>query len=240
MIRTIEARYLPGCAYVTAASPGIADAYVETYGIARPTVMLNVFPRVPGACLARRRGELRAGTFGLLVLADDRTRPRARMCRARDRPCAQSRPHLYLRGTPAAGFLDHLRKIAGEADALDRLHVLPPAAPSEMERLAAIYDVGLVGETGHTPNRRIALTNKQFTYLMAGIPVVMSDIPAHRDIARAMGRRAVAFTRLTIPRLSPRRSKRCSVIQGHSQQPAMQLGDWDRNASIGMLSRQSY
>jgi hypothetical protein len=45
LIRAIEARYLPGCAFVTAASPGIAEAYAETYGIARPTVVLNVFPR---------------------------------------------------------------------------------------------------------------------------------------------------------------------------------------------------
>ena len=40
---------------------------------------------------------------------------------------------------------------------------------------------------GTPPNRRIALTNKLFTYLLAGIPVVMSEIPAHRDIAPAMG-----------------------------------------------------
>src|SRR5262249_35436813 len=44
MLRAIEARYLPGCLYVSAASPGIADAYVEAYGIKRPTVIFNVFP----------------------------------------------------------------------------------------------------------------------------------------------------------------------------------------------------
>ena len=45
MVRAIEERYLPGCSYVTAASPGIADAYVSSYRIERPTVVLNVFPR---------------------------------------------------------------------------------------------------------------------------------------------------------------------------------------------------
>lgn len=52
-----------------------------------------------------------------------------------------------------------------------------------MENLAAAYDVGLCGEIGHTPNRRIALTNKQFTYLLAGLPALMSKIPAHRAFA---------------------------------------------------------
>ena len=44
LVREIESRYLQGCAYVTAASPGIAEAYVDTYGIKRPRVVLNAFP----------------------------------------------------------------------------------------------------------------------------------------------------------------------------------------------------
>ena len=50
-----------------------------------------------------------------------------------------------------------------------------------MVRLAAQYDAGLVAETGATLNRRIALTNKQFTYLLGGVPAIMSDIPAHEQ-----------------------------------------------------------
>ena len=53
-----------------------------------------------------------------------------------------------------------------------------------MMRFAAQYDVGLSGETGVTKNRQVALPNKHFTYLLAGIPVVMSDIPAHVEFAR--------------------------------------------------------
>ena len=63
-----------------------------------------------------------------------------------------------------------------------------------MERLAAIHDIGLVGETGHTLNRRIALTNKQFSYLLAGIPTVMSDIPAHRAFAADCAGAAFLYT----------------------------------------------
>src|SRR5262249_3438816 len=48
MVRAIESRYLPGCVYVSAASPGIAEAYADAYRIARPTVIFNVFPRSQG------------------------------------------------------------------------------------------------------------------------------------------------------------------------------------------------
>ena len=45
LIRVIEEDLLRNCVYLTAASPGIADAYVATYGLREPTVLLNVFPR---------------------------------------------------------------------------------------------------------------------------------------------------------------------------------------------------
>jgi hypothetical protein len=83
-----------------------------------------------------------------------------------------------------------LRQIATEFDVADRIHILTPAAPSEMERLAASYDLGLSGETGHTRNRRIALPNKLFSYLLAGLPMALSDIPAHRELSCRLGEAA--------------------------------------------------
>jgi glycosyltransferase involved in cell wall biosynthesis len=56
-----------------------------------------------------------------------------------------------------------------------------------MERLAAGYDIGLVAETAHTRNRDICLANKMFTYLLAGIPAIMSDTTAHRAFAAETG-----------------------------------------------------
>jgi glycosyltransferase involved in cell wall biosynthesis len=47
-----------------------------------------------------------------------------------------------------------------------------------MERLSATFDLGLVGETSHTRNRAICLTNKVFSYVLAGLPPLMSATPA--------------------------------------------------------------
>jgi glycosyltransferase involved in cell wall biosynthesis len=61
------------------------------------------------------------------------------------------------------------------------------ASPDEMVRLAADYDLGLSLETEVSENRRICLTNKIFTYLLAGVPVVMSNTPAQKLLAADLG-----------------------------------------------------
>lgn len=186
IIRAIESRYLPGASYVTAASTMIAKAYAEVYGISRPTVLLNVFPKDNAPVAATSRGFAEPGpslywfsqTIGpgrgleLAIEAVSRT---------------ESRPHLYVRGIPAAGYEDTLRRLAYAAGVADRLHVLQPAPPDDLERLGAVYDLGYVGELADTHNRQIALTNKLFSYMLGGVPSIASDIPAHRAIARELG-----------------------------------------------------
>jgi glycosyltransferase involved in cell wall biosynthesis len=189
LVRAVEARRLPGCAYVSAASPGIADAYAQTYGIPRPTVLLNVFPRAQAPSGPTPAGTVTKGpsvywfsqTIGSRRGLETAVRAIAR---------ARTRPNLYLRGSPEPDFESQLRATVSDSDAAARLHVLPPGSPSEMARLAASYDVGLSGEPGHTLNNQIALGNKLFTYLLAGVPAVMSDIPAHCSFAAQMGEAA--------------------------------------------------
>ena len=45
VLRAIERQHLRGCAYVTASSDGIAEAYAAAYDTPKPAVVLNVFPR---------------------------------------------------------------------------------------------------------------------------------------------------------------------------------------------------
>ena len=135
MISLIESRWLPGCAYMTAASPGIADAYVENYGVARPHVVLNVFPKSHAPSGATPRGTARPGP-SLYWFSQTIGPDRGLECAMRAVGAAHSALHLYVRGKPATGFEVRLRAIAREIGASDRLHFLPIAPPPEMERLA--------------------------------------------------------------------------------------------------------
>jgi glycosyltransferase involved in cell wall biosynthesis len=91
-----------------------------------------------------------------------------------------------LRGTPAAGYREQIESLAKSLGVFDRLHFHAPALPAEMERMGSGFDIGYVGETSVTLNRGISLTNKLFSYLTSGLPIVASKSPAHVAIASQM------------------------------------------------------
>jgi hypothetical protein len=80
-----------------------------------------------------------------------------------------------LRGTWANGYEATLRQLA-TASGVPEARVVghPPAPAGAMVRLAATCDVGLALEPGGTLNSQLAISNKLFTYLMAGLAVVAS------------------------------------------------------------------
>lgn len=190
--RAIEGRFLKGALYVTAAAPLIAEAYVDTYGIVLPTVILNVFPRANAPSAPTALGEVRPAP-SLYWFSQTIGSGRGLETAVQAIAHAKSRPHLYVRGTPAAGFVEHLQAVARQLEVCERLHVLDPALPDDLERLACGYDLGFSGEAGEETNRRIALGNKIFSYLLAGVPCVASDIPAHCQLAAQLGDAMATF-----------------------------------------------
>ncbi len=191
VIRAIERRYLPDAAYVTAASPGIADAYANAYSIARPTVVLNTFARSLAAPIPGSGGA--TATAGVYWFSQ--TLGPGRGIEAAIEAIARSRtkPHLHLRGTPSADYAACLSGLAARLGVADRVHLLDPIEPDRLERDGAFYDIGYVGELAVTQNRQIALTNKLFSYLSSGLAVLASDIAAHRAIAPELGQSIKLF-----------------------------------------------
>jgi glycosyltransferase involved in cell wall biosynthesis len=192
LIRMIEARYLPKAAYVTAASPMIADAYAETYGIPRPIVVLNVFPRSSAPPTPTPRGVIEPGPtlyWFSQTIGAGRGLETAVEAIAR----AATKPHLHLRGIPASGFQAKLLDIAHKRGVANRVHFLASARPHDLERLGAQYDLGYSGETGFCQNRELALPNKLFSYLLSGIPIIASDVPAHRALGQDVGAAMTIF-----------------------------------------------
>ncbi len=187
LIETIERAALPSCAYVTAAAPMIGEAYAARYGVA-PTAVLNVFPldMAPAApspvSAPGRPAELKAYWFSQTIGLDRGLQP---FLQAMAR--TKSRVRLDVRGGDRLGDGAQLMALARNLGIADRFSILPKAAPDQMVRLAADYDIGLSLETDVSENRRICLTNKIFTYLLAGVPVVMSDTPAQSALAPDLG-----------------------------------------------------
>ena len=99
----------------------------------------------------------------------------------------RTRVTLDIRGGNRWGHGERLVELARGLGIGDRVNLLPIAPPEEMVRLAASYDIGLSLETDVSENRRFCLTNKIFTYLLAGVPVLLSDTPAQRALAPDLG-----------------------------------------------------
>jgi glycosyltransferase involved in cell wall biosynthesis len=178
--RKIEGYFLPKCQCVTASSPGIAKSYRDRYGISAVTI-LNVFPLTHApSCqrLDRRRNELSIYWFSQTI---GRGRGLEQLIMALGR--TEHKVRLIIRGSDFLGYSKNLEALAAGCGREGLLKILPPAPPDEMAQLASKYDVGLAGELLAPPNRAISLTNKIFIYLLAGIPVLLSDTPAQRDIA---------------------------------------------------------
>jgi glycosyltransferase involved in cell wall biosynthesis len=197
-VRAIEAAYLPFCSHLTAAAPMIADAYAELYG-KRPLPVLNVFPlaktvsrHVPFRGV-RPRGELSAYWFSQTIGLD---RGLQSFIQAMAR--TQARVTLHIRGNDMWGHGKALLSLAQDLQIGDRVKLLPMASPFAMVELAGEYDIGLSLETDVSENRRRCLTNKIFTYLLAGRPILMSDTPAQAALAGELGK-AAALVSLVDP-----------------------------------------
>jgi glycosyltransferase involved in cell wall biosynthesis len=196
--RRIEAVYLSQCHHLTAASPGIARAYRDRYGVTM-TPILNVFPLAQApvngsASRHRNRGDsLSVYWFSQTIGPGRGLEP---FIQAMGK--ARGRLTLSLRGSDYLGYSAWLKTLAAEANVADAIHFLPSAPPDEMARLAACHDIGLASELMVPPNRAISLTNKIFVYLLAGIPVLMSNTPAQRELAVDLGE-AARVVNLTDP-----------------------------------------
>jgi glycosyltransferase involved in cell wall biosynthesis len=188
MIEIVERDVLPSCSHLTAAAPLIGKAYAARYGLAEPVTVLNVFPlsMAPPRPRPVPAGE---GTRTVSAYWFSQTIGLDRGLQAFIQAMARTDAHVTLdiRGSNRWGHGDTLLALARSLGLADRVKLLPMAPPGDMVRLAADYDVGLSLETDISENRRICLTNKIFTYLLAGVPVVMSDTPAQKLLATDLG-----------------------------------------------------
>lgn len=185
LTRDIERLYLPHCDHLTAASPGIARAYTDAYGVRLPTVILNVFPKADAPAMPSPSGTARPSP-SLYWFSQTIGPDRGLETVIEAIGLSRSRPALFLRGNPSPGYQEQLTALAGQHGIADRLHFLPPAPPGEMTRLAAEHDIGIASEPGHSPNNMLALSNKLFTYMLAGIPTIASATTAQSEIAADM------------------------------------------------------
>lgn len=129
---------------------------------------------------------------------------------------------MLVENNPA--YVRSLRKLA-EQVAPGRVTFHPPIAPEEIVPWIAEYDMGFyLLELSHNYNNRVALPNKFFDFIVAGLAVCIGPSPAMAEIVHQYGLGCVAPTfdpadvaamlnRLSVEQLLTMRRAACAAAQ---------------------------
>ena len=187
LARRVEQAVLSRAVFLTTSSEAIGRAYGAQYGVTA-AVVHNTFPLPPQApSIAAGSGDLFRAYWFSQTIGPGRGLEDAIAALGNIPVPAE----IVLRGRPQAGYLDALRALAGAHGNRVTVTHAPPAAPDLMTDLARGFDVGLALEQAAPLNRRLCQTNKAFTYILAGVPVAMTDTEGQRPLAEDLGCAAV-------------------------------------------------
>lgn len=186
----LEAEFVGGADRVVTVSPSLADALQRRFAWpVPPAVVLNI---PPAASEASRRLTLRdqlglAPDVPLLVYSGTVQRARG-VDTAVEALVQLPEAHLAVVAVPNAR-IPVMRELTARAEALgvrDRFHAVDPVAPHQVSEFLSSADVGLIPLL-HYGSHEVALANKLFEYLHAGVPSVVSDCEAQAAFVREHG-----------------------------------------------------
>lgn len=177
-------------AFLTTASDAIADHYAGAYG-KRPLVIHNTFP------LPAREPEFApVDGSGLRLYWFSQTIGPGRGLEDAVQAAGLAEIHceLHLLGNPSGGYLGHLLSMAKERAPRLRVVHHAPEPPDRMVDLCRSHHLGLALEPGHSLNNELALSNKAFTYILAGLATAFTDTPGQRRLATSLGPGAFLYS----------------------------------------------
>jgi glycosyltransferase involved in cell wall biosynthesis len=187
LVSAIERVIVPRCDAVITVSDGIAARLTSLYGLARtPTVVRNVSALTPGGG-GGLRARLGIGPEIPLVLHQGAPAP-ARGCEVMlDAVAALPGVRLVFLGDPEPGYGERLAAEIARRDLGDRVTMLPSVPLPELLAWTTEADAGVTLLQDTCENHRLALPNKLFEYVAAGVPVVAADLAEARRLVDAHG-----------------------------------------------------
>jgi glycosyltransferase involved in cell wall biosynthesis len=183
----IERLVVPRCAAVITVSDGIAARLRDRYALSTiPTVVRNVCALEPNG-RGTLREKLGLGPEAPLVLHQGAPAP-SRGCEVLVDAIAQLEGvHLAFLGDPEPGYGQELSGEIRARGIADRVSFLPNVSLGELLANTAEADVGVTLLQDSCDNHRLALPNKLFEYIAAGLPVVASALPETEKLVEAYG-----------------------------------------------------
>ena len=175
----VERRYIPRAALVMVANPGVAPELERRYGARQ----VRVVPNYPLEATAVRPRDLRmlAGAGQIppdapIVLYIGGLMPHRGVEQLVAAMGSVPGAHLVCLGAEG-GFVPVVGAEIARHGVGDRVHLLPPVPSDDVVPFAASATIGVSIVQPASLSYRLALPNKLFQYMAAGLPVVASDFP---------------------------------------------------------------
>lgn len=187
----MESYYIRSVDAVITVSEPIADALQRSYRLPRrPTVVLNapsLDVRTPAESDIRSACKLDPDVP--LIVYSGSTAPKRGVATVVEALAQVPDAHLAVVCVPSPRSAQamELARVAAELGVGDRLYRVAPVAPESVLDFLSTADVGVHPMVGGIANHEMALPNKLFDYVLAGLPVVVSDLTETGGFVRRTG-----------------------------------------------------
>jgi glycosyltransferase involved in cell wall biosynthesis len=172
----IENKYIPKVDYFTTSSPEIAEAYCKIYSFLKPDVLLNVFPtenlnepHTPAPL------QTKLIWFSQTIGPNRGLEDIINALNFLNNPAIE----LHLLGCISSSSRPVLQLIEQTKLPIVLHKIL---APDQLINFCSQFDIGLALEPGFSANNNMALSNKLFTYMQAGITTIASNTLAQKKL----------------------------------------------------------
>jgi glycosyltransferase involved in cell wall biosynthesis len=180
MAQAVERAYLPSCDYITVTSRAMQARLQQQYSIAPPTVLYNVFPLASAATLLPPQQRPHNPVLRLHWSGQTAGPGKGLEEAVEAASLAGGGVEICLRGNPAAGFGEGLSRLARERGV--PLKFLPHVHHDDLLATMGEFDVGLALERASDSNYSLTVTNKVFSYMLAGLAIAFTDTPGQREV----------------------------------------------------------
>ncbi|WP_287123970.1 glycosyltransferase family 4 protein [Chromohalobacter sp.] len=182
LVAWFERRIMPRAAGTITTTDARAKFFARAYGIERPVVLQNR-PRLTAVARTDRiRQELGLTQPWPIVLYQGGIQQGRGLPRLVEAAASVSDAYfVFIGGGRQERELYELREKLGLED---RVHFIPTVALSELPHYTASADIGVQPIENTCLNHFTTDSNKLFEYVIAGLPVVASDMPEIRKVVR--------------------------------------------------------
>ncbi len=194
VVKELQDQYLPLVKAVTTVSEGISNLIACDHSLHVAPKVIRSLPYYTPQCF-RATGKV------ITVLYHGEIYPaRALHVAIRSLPMWRPEFRFVVRGYSDPDYACELLSIAAELGVSDRFDIEPPVPFDQIISSANSADIGYFVHLDTSPQRRFVLPNKFFEYVMAGLGVLVSDLPEMSRLVKhyEIGRLVSCCDELTI------------------------------------------